>query len=372
MGGVTAEVTAIPGWRDRLLVALVILQVALAVLRVALAVLHIALCTDSRETHRDERNRSSCVWTPHVYDAPSMVTAPRVFVIWNSTTSSEEGSSTITNDSFAQIFETEQDSGLTLSVAANGRDTPEPDDDDEDRVYVEEATMNAPVEAAVHPSWDEPTPSLLQAYHGTARNNQLIVSELTALRGLPGTPMSNVVNLHAGKGACYSEGQTDLNEALLEAHMATVVHYKISDMEHASDTAVARRTLTESVEQESSEPAHVTLQESERPTMRFRRKKNLPPKKGTVLYKAGPALCKRRENQIKAKDRLRQVMDSGLITNTDTAYRAMVLFNRWIESTLHQPAGSVYCTDCIWRSRLSWISNTIFDYIDSGTTDFDG
>ena len=160
--------------------------------------------------------------------------------------------------------------------------------------------------------------------------------------------------------------------------METVVHYEISNMERASDAVVARRTLTESVGQESSEPAHVTLQDSERPALRFKRKRNpapsqfLPKMKSNVLYKAGPAQCERRDNQMKAKDRLRRVLGSGLIWDTDTAYKAMVRFNQWIVSELHQPPGSVHCTDCIWHSELSWISNTIFDYIDSGTTDING
>ena len=141
---------------------------------------------------------------------------------------------------------------------------------------------------------------------------------------------------------------------------------------------MARQSLKESVDHKQLEPTLVTPQKAELPPLRFKkRKKPEPdacmPQQGDVLYTASPALCKKRKIQMQAADRLREYIDSGLITDEETAHRAVVLFNKWTESTLHKRAGSVNCTDSVygmlWNHKLSWLGDTLFRHITSGTTD---
>jgi hypothetical protein len=183
--------------------------------------------------------------------------------------------------------------------------------------------------------------------------------------------------------ASSSEGLNDLDEALARAHLDTVMHFENSGLTDAMKIVVnsaregtaksseicyldrtakavmARRSLTVPADHKQLEPPLATPQKTELRPLRFvKRKKPEPvadmPQPGDVLFTASPARCKRRKIQMKAADRVRAYVNSGLIIDKE-------------------PAGSVYCTDCVqgmlWNHRLSWLSDTLCQHIISGTTD---
>jgi hypothetical protein len=310
---------------------------------------------------------------------------------------------TITNESFNQIFGAAQSCGMTMpNDATSGQETPEPEDDEESEHLISKAARDTSAEATVDPSWEAPIPAELNAYQGTVSNKQRFTSTLNTPSPSLDQTMSTEVDTCTRVDASSSEELNDLDKALAGAHLDTIKHYEnsgltdamktvlasaqegsaknseISYLDKTAKAVMARRSLTMPADHKQLERPLATPQKIELPPLRFtKRKRPVPvadiPQPGDVLFTTSPALHKRRKVQIKAGDRVRMYINSGLIIDKETAHKAMVLVNQWIESTLNERAGSVYCFNVVqgtlWNHELSWLSDTFLQHLDSGTTD---
>jgi hypothetical protein len=122
-------------WRYHTLNALIMLQMALGVTRIVLMaceLLHGLLmraCVDSCETYGDKHSRSTCAWIPHKYYQQSAATPPHVFMMAFSPTTSN--ATTITDESFMVSIAAQSCGMIIPNDATNGRETSEPDEDEE-------------------------------------------------------------------------------------------------------------------------------------------------------------------------------------------------------------------------------------------------